>query len=117
MNANTIAMACHLCGLLGYLANGLGSLVGPLIIWILKKDEMPEVDAHGKEALNFNISVMLYGAVLVFVTVITFGFGIFLTVPLGIALAVFHIVFAIKAALAANEGRMYRYPLTIRLLS
>ncbi|QDS90795.1 hypothetical protein EC9_50120 [Rosistilla ulvae] len=116
MNANTIAMACHLCGLLGYLANGLGSIFGPLIVWILKKDEMPFVDAHGKEALNFNISVMLYGIALVVVTFLTFGFGMFLTVPLGLGLVVFHVYFAIRAALAANEGEMYRYPFTLRLL-
>lgn len=116
MNPNTIAMACHLCGLLGYLGNGFGSIVGPLIVWILKKDEIPFVNAHGKEAVNFNISIFLYGAVLMAFAFLTFGFGLLLAVPLGIALVGFHLVFTIIAALKANEGEIYRYPFCIRFL-
>ncbi|MEZ6091617.1 MAG: DUF4870 domain-containing protein [Pirellulaceae bacterium] len=116
MNPNTIAMACHLCGLLGYLGNGFGSIVGPLIIWILKKDEFEAVDEHGKEALNFNISVVLYGAILFAFAFVTFGIGLLIVIPLGIALAVFHIICTIIAAMKANEGRMYRYPLCLRLV-
>ena len=61
MNNNTWAMTAHLLGLIGYLGNGIGSVIAPLILWLVKKDSLPVVDRHGKEALNFNISVLIYG--------------------------------------------------------
>ena len=109
-------MLCHLCGLVGYLGNGIGSVIGPLVIWLIKKDEIPEVDRHGKEALNFNISVFIYGIVLVMLTFVSFGFGGLLTMPLGFALWVFHLVCVIMASVKASKGEEYQYPLCIRLI-
>lgn len=117
MNENTVAMACHLCGLLGWLGNGIGSIVGPLIVWILKKDEMPFVDEHGKEALNFNISVTLYAFGLAFLSFATLGFGLILTIPLALVLVIFHLICTIQAAMAANNGMPYRYPFSLRLVN
>lgn len=116
MKPNTWAMLCHLCGLVGYLGNGIGNVIGPLLVWLIKKDEIPEVERHGKEALNFNISILLYGAILVVVTMASLGFAALLTVPAGIALFVFHLVCTIQAAIKANNGEDYEYPLTIRLV-
>ena len=117
MNANTWAMLCHLGGLVGYLGNGLGSIVVPLILWIIKKDELPEVNEHGKEALNFNLSIHIYGfAVLIFMFG-TFGIGAVIGIPLLIALGIFHLVCTIRGAISANRGEPYRYPLTIRMVS
>ncbi len=116
MKPNTWAMLCHLSGLIGYLANGFGSVVGPLVVWLVKKDEIPEVDRHGKEALNFNISVMIYGFALGIFTAITFGVGIILVIPAAIALVVFHFVCVVMAAIKANNGEDYRYPFCLRLI-
>ena len=109
-------MICHLGGLTGYLGNGLGSIIVPLIVWIIKKDEIPEVDRHGKEALNFNISIAIYGLVLGVLTFVTFGIAAFLTIPLMLALAIFHLVCVVLAAIKANNGEEYRYPLCLRLV-
>jgi uncharacterized Tic20 family protein len=109
-------MICHLAGLVGYLGNGFGSIIGPLVVWLVKKDEIPEVDEHGKEALNFNISVTIYFLILGAATVVTFGIGILLTGPFMIVLAVFHLVCVIVAAMKANNGEPYRYPMCIRLV-
>ena len=116
MKPNTWAMLCHLCGLVGYLGNGVGNVIGPLLVWLIKKDEIPEVDLHGKESLNFNISVLLYGVGLAVLTMATFGFAALLTIPAGIALLVFHLVCTIQAAIKANNGEEYRYPMTLRLV-
>ena len=109
-------MICHLGGLTGYVANGLGSIIVPLIVWIIKKDEIPEVDRHGKEALNFNISIAIYGLALGVVTFVTFGIAALLTIPLMLGLVVFHLVFTVLAAIKANNGEEYRYPLCLRLV-
>ena len=111
MTQNTWAMLCHLGGLSGYLFNGLGSIVVPLVLWIIKKDEFPEVDRHGKEALNFNISIAIYGLAITILTLIS-CVALFLSVPL----ILFHIVCATMAAIKANNGEDYQYPLCLRLL-
>jgi uncharacterized Tic20 family protein len=116
MTPNTWAMVCHLSGLLGYLGNGLGSILGPLVFWIVKKDELPQVDRHGKEALNFNISVAIYGLILGAVSVATLGIGMLLTVPLLFVLVVFHFVCVIIAAVKAANGEDYQYPLSLRIV-
>ena len=109
-------MLCHLGGLTGYVANGLGSIVVPLIVWIIKKDEIPEVDRHGKEALNFNISIVIYALALGVVTFVTFGIAAIVTIPLMLALVIFHFVCVIVAAIKANNGEEYQYPLCLRLV-
>ena len=116
MKPNTWAMICHLGGLTGYVANGLGSIIVPLVVWIIKKDEIPEVDRHGKEALNFNITIAIYGLVLGVVTFVTFGIAALFTVPLMLALVIFHLVCVVLAAIKANNGEEYRYPLCLRLV-
>ena len=117
VTSNTWGALCHLCGLAGYLGNGIGSVIAPLIIWLIKKDESPAVDYHGKEALNFNISVMIYGFALGGITVLTAGLAMFVTIPLLVILAIFHFVCVIYAAVKASDGKPYRYPLCIRLIS
>lgn len=113
MKPNSWAVLCHLGGLAGYLANGIGSILVPLVLWLVKRDEIPEVDAHGKEAVNFNISVSIYYVVLIVLAFVTFG----LAAPLLLVLSLFHIICIIQAAIRANNGEMYRYPFTIRLVN
>jgi uncharacterized Tic20 family protein len=111
------AMFAHLSSLLGALVTGgLGVFIGPLVIWLIKKETMPFVDDQGKEALNFNITLAILGVALLILTVITFGIGALLTVPVGLAAAVGWLVLTVIASIKASEGVAYRYPLTLRLI-
>ncbi len=111
------AMFAHLSALIGALiTGGIGVFVGPLVIWLIKKETMPFVDDQGKEALNFNITMAILGVALIVLTVITLGIGMLLTIPVGLAAAVAWLVFTIIAAIKSSEGVSYRYPLTLRLI-
>ena len=101
----TWAILCHLAGLLGLVIPIIGGVLGPLVIWLIKKEELPGLDAHGKEAVNFQISMLIYKAILT-ITVI----GIFL-VPVAY---VVQIVCVIIATVKASDGEVYQYPLSIR---
>lgn len=104
-----MAMLAHLSAFAGWVIP-FGNVLGPLLVWVLKKDTMPLVNQHGKEALNFQISLTLYmlvSAVLVLVVI-----GVFLL----IGLVLFGVVVIILAAVKANQGLPYRYPLTIRFI-
>ena len=104
----TWGMACHLSALAG-LIFPFGNIIGPLVVWLMKKDEYSFVDDQGKESLNFQLSLLIYSIVIALPSL----FLLFL--PL-IALWGAGVVFAIIAGVAANEGRAYRYPLTLRLI-
>ena len=114
------ALFAHLSALLGGLLTGafagLGCFIGPLIIWLVKKDTMPFVDDQAKEALNFNITLAIIGVVLLLLTLVTFGIGALLTVPVGILVGIARRVFTISAAIMAIEGERYRYPFSLRLI-
>ena len=107
--ARNFAMFCHLAALSMYLT-GVGIIVGPLIVWLIKKDKYPYVDRQGKEALNFNISFLVYhiaAALLLFVLV---GFVLLPLVSLA------WLVLLIVAAVKTNSGEQYRYPFIFRLI-
>jgi uncharacterized protein len=110
-------MWCHMSALAGLVFPTIGTLLGPLIVWQMKRNEFPSVDEHGKESFNFQLSVFIYvliGAVLGFLgSFICIGFFIWL------AAAAIHygaIILAIIAGIKANDGILYRYPLTIRFV-
>ena len=112
------AMIGHLSALTGILTGGIGNIVGPLIVWQIKKDTMPFAAAESKEALNFNITWFLGSLVLIALTfVLMFLLIGFLLIPVLWAVGIAWIVFTIIAGLKANEGKAYRYPLTIRFIS
>jgi uncharacterized Tic20 family protein len=104
------AVGAHLSALAGALLVAVGIVLGPLVVWLLKKDEMPFVNDQAKEALNFQLTVFLAGVVCWVLVFILIGF------PLLIALSVFDLVFIIIAALKASEGVAYRYPVNLRLI-
>ena len=106
----------HLSSLLGLFTGGLGNVVGPLVIWLVKKDTMPFAGDQAKEALNFNITLLIIGVILLLLTMITFGIGAILTVPVGLLLCVVWLELTIMAAMKSNEGVAYRYPFTLRLI-
>jgi uncharacterized protein len=103
-------MAAHLSALAGFVIP-FGSIIGPLVVWLVKKDEMPFVNSQGKEALNFQITVAI-GALICFVLMLLI-IGFFLLW----ALAIVNLVFIIIAAVQASKGEDYRYPFALRLIS
>ena len=107
-DAKMWGMLAHISALI---ASVIGlSFVGPLVVWMMKKNEMPFVDDQGKEALNFQITVLI--AVVVAAATICVGIGFILLPAIGLAALVLTIIAAIKA----NEGVAYRYPFAVRLV-
>lgn len=102
-------MFCHLIAFSGYLIP-FGSVLGPLIIWLIKKDEMPFVNDQGKESLNFQLTMLIAVIVSVILMFVIIGFLL-----LGV-LIIYQIVVIIIASIKANEGVRYRYPYTIRFI-
>ena len=111
----TWALLGHLSALSAFIS-GFGCVIGPLIVWLVKRDTLPFAGDQAKEALNFNITVLIAGAALVLLTVITIGIGALLTVPLGVVLFFYWLIFTIIAAINASNGVRYRYPMTLRLV-
>ncbi len=103
------AMFCHFAAFLG-LVIPFGNLLGPLIVWQIKKDLDPFVDAQGKEALNFQISVALAALLCFLLMVVVVGF------PLLVLVSIAALVLTIIAGIKANEGQAYRYPFAWRLV-
>lgn len=106
----TWGMLCHLAAFAGFFTGGIGNIVGPLVVWLIKKDESAYVDVNGKESLNFQITVMI--ALVVSVPLMFVGIGI-LTF---FAALIIDVVFVIIAAIKTNEGTAYRYPMNIRFI-
>ncbi|MEM9417460.1 MAG: DUF4870 domain-containing protein [Planctomycetota bacterium] len=105
----TFGMLAHLSALAGIVIP-FGNIIGPLVIWLIKKDTMPFVDDQGKESLNFQITVSI--ALLICFALALVIIGIFLIPIVGIGSLVFLIIGTVKA----NNGELYRYPLTLRLI-
>jgi uncharacterized Tic20 family protein len=103
------AALSHVSALSGFVIQ-FGNIVGPLIIWLVKRDEMSFVDDQAKEALNFNISMTIYMAVAGVLIFVLIG------IPIMIVLAITWLMLVIMAAVKANEGTAYRYPITLRLV-
>lgn len=103
------AMFCHFAAFLG-LVFPFGNLLGPLIVWQIKKDLDPFVDAQGKEALNFQISVALAAVLCFLLMVVVIGF------PLLVLVGIAALILTIIAGVKANEGQAYRYPFSWRLV-
>jgi uncharacterized Tic20 family protein len=111
----TWALLGHLSAFSAFIT-GLGCVIGPLIVWLVKRDTMPFAGEQAKEALNFNITAIIAAVALGVFTLITLGIGALLTVPLALALFVAWFVLTIVAAVKANNGEHYRYPFSIRLV-
>jgi uncharacterized Tic20 family protein len=99
----------HLSALAGFVVP-FGNILGPLVVWLVKRADMPAIEAPAKEALNFQISMTIYfliSAALIFA---------FVGVALAPAVAIVDVVFTIIAGIKASNGESYTYPLTIRLI-
>ena len=109
------ALIGHLSAFSAFIT-GIGCILGPLVVWLVKKDTLPFAADQAKEALNFNITAAIACAGLWIITIGTFFIGALLTVPAALVLFVGWFVFTIIAAIKANEGVAYRYPITLRLV-
>ena len=101
-------MFCHLGTLVTWFP--FANIILPLTIWLVKKDTSPLVNDQGKEALNFQITILIGYAICIPLVLLLIG------IPAMAALFLYHVIFSIVAAIKANEGRAYRYPYTLRLV-
>ena len=109
-NVRTWTVLCHATALAGFFVPWAGHILGPLIVWLAKRGDSPEIDAHGKESLNFQISMLIYSLIAGVLCLVLIGF-----VLLGI-LHILNLVLVIIASIQAGEGKLYRYPISIRLI-
>ena len=112
---------CHLSALAMFTPIPFGNIVGPLVVWLVKRGDSPSVDEHGKESLNFQISLSLYVLLFAAATIgLMFLLIGFLMLPLLIGMLCIgpflDLIFIILASIRASQGEVYRYPLTIRFL-
>ena len=109
-NVRTWTVLCHASALAGFFVPWAGHILGPLIVWLAKRGDSAEIDEHGKESLNFQISMLIYNLIAGVLCLVLIGF-----VLLGI-LHILNLVLVIVASIQASEGKLYRYPITIRLI-
>ena len=107
--AKKIAALCHISSLCGFFIP-FGNLIAPVIIWIIYRDKSEFIDLHTKECVNFQISLTIYGIISGILSLVVIGL---ILLPIVIITG---IILTIIAAVKANEGKNYRYPLTIRFL-
>ena len=103
-------VVCHASALIGFFVPWAGHILGPLIVWLAKRGNSPEIDANGKESLNFQISMLIYNLIAGILCLILIGFVILFI------LHILNLVLVIVASIQASEGKFYRYPITIRLI-
>ena len=99
----------HATALAGFFVPWAGHIVGPLVVWLAKRTDSPEIDAHGKESINFQLSMLIYNVIAGILCIVLIG------IPILILLHILNVVFVIVASIQASEGKLYRYPLTIRV--
>ena len=114
--ARTWNMLCHLSALAGFVIP-FGNILGPLLVWQIKKNEFPSVNAHGKAALNFQITLTIVVFVGMFAAAILSFIHIgFLLFPLVMLLGLAGLILAIIAGIKANNGEDYKYPYSFELV-
>ena len=106
-DARNWAMICHLSAFSGFVIP-FGHILGPLIIWAIKKDEFAFVDDQGKEALNFQLTLTIAYIISAILILVLVGFVLIA------ALCIYSIIMIIVASIKANDGQAYRFPYTIR---
>jgi uncharacterized protein len=99
-----LGLIMHVLSLIGF------SLIGPFIVWLVKKDESAFINAQGRELLNFQLSILIYALVCVPLCFVLIG------IPLLILVGLASLVLTIIGLVKATEGKIYRFPLTIRML-
>jgi hypothetical protein len=103
------SILAHLSALAGYVVP-LGAVIGPLVVWLIKRDEMPSVGEHARRALNFQITMMI--GMIISIPLMF----VFIGIPMLVVLGISQLVFTIIAGVKANEGEMYQYPFSLDLI-
>lgn len=103
-------MLCHLSALLGYIFP-FGHVLGPLVVWMLRRDQIPGVEKAGRESLNFQLTVTVMGLIGVMLSVVFVG------LVLLFLLVVFHFCMTLYASVRTQKGKEFTYPLTIRIIN
>jgi len=106
----TWALFAHLGGLCTFIGFPVGHILVPLVIWLIKRDTMPFVKTHALESLNFQISMLIYGIIAGLLIFILIGYAVLAV------LFIFNVVVCIQAAMKANAGETFEYPLNLRLV-
>ena len=105
----TWAMLCHFSTYIGFIFP-FGNIIAPLIIWLSKREDLPLVEDQGREVLNFQISMTIYFIISGILCIILIG------IPILIGLIIFDSIITIVAAISANDGKYYRYPINLKLI-
>ncbi len=108
--AQNWATVAHLISLIGFLGIPFGNLIGPLMVWLFLRKDHALIDDQGKESLNFQITMTIYALLACLFMFIIIGFVLIFIVIL------LDIILVVVAAVKANDGERYRYPLTLRLI-
>ena len=106
----TWATFCHLSALVAFIGIPFGNILGPLVIWLIKKNEMPLVEQEGKAALNFQISMTIYTVVAFILCFVAIGFLLIFPIIL------VNVVLVVIAAIKTSNGEKYQYPCTIQII-
>ena len=106
----TFSMLCHLSALAMFMVP-FGNIFGPLLVWMFKKDQYAEVNRQGKDALNFQISILIYTLLAVLLMILLVGFLLL------VAIGLFNLIIIIIATVKSNNGERFEYPLTINIIS
>lgn len=110
----TMGALAHLSSFGAVIAPGIGHILGPLIVWMVKRDSSEYAAEHAKEALNFQITITVTTIVAVIGGLLTLGIGFLAAIPLIIVIGLLDLVCTVIAALKAYDGQSYRYPMTLR---
>jgi uncharacterized Tic20 family protein len=105
----TWAMLCHFSTYIGFIFP-FWNIIVPLIIWLSKREDLPLVEDQGREVLNFQISMTIYFIISGILCIILIG------IPILIGLIIFDFIITIVAAISANDGKYYRYPINLKLI-
>lgn len=118
-NDKNYSSITHLSGFAGWIFP-LGNIIAPLILWIAKKNESTFIDAHGKSAVNFQMSLIFYGILLAIlilpITILTLGLGLIAILLAIIPAIILKIILIVSASIKANHGEYYTYPFTIEFI-
>lgn len=113
----TWAMLCHLSALAVVIGVPLGNIVGPLVVWLIKKNELPIVDVHGKRALNFQITAtitLLVTGLAAFI--LCFACIGYLLIPVPVIILLADLIYTIIAAVKASNGEDFKYPFSFEFV-
>ena len=103
-------MLAHLSALAGFIIP-FGNVIGPVVVWQIQKDKSAFVDYHGKEAVNFQITMTIAYCIALLLIIVVIG------VPILVVLGILSVVFSVIAGVKANNGEYYKYPYTFRFIN